>query len=199
MALGTTQQLPLKDKYNYSKEYIEDEIAVALGGRVSEDIFIGSVTTGAGNDFEKATEMAWNMVTSWGMSEKLGPLAYKTERNSMASIWDPQTGGQYSEDTAREIDKEVQSIVMKAKETAERILNNHKTTIHKVIDALYEKEVLGKEEFEALIKGQPIPTPRSVEAEATEEKEAAPGENETGVNPEPSKNAPPLGQPVSSS
>ncbi|MFZ5984512.1 MAG: ATP-dependent zinc metalloprotease FtsH [Acidobacteriota bacterium] len=157
MALGVTQQLPMDDKYNYSREYLEAEIAVMLGGRTAEEIFIGSVTTGAGNDFEKATEMAWKMVTAWGMSEKLGPLAYRGERTSIAAYWDAPTWGQYSADTAREIDEEVKRIVIEAKETAERILNEHKEAMGAVISALLDREVLDKEEFEALLRGETLP------------------------------------------
>ena len=162
MALGITQQLPMDDKYNYSKEYLEDEIAVMLGGRTAEELFIGSVTTGAGNDFEKATEMAWKMVTAWGMSDKLGPLAYRGERTSIAAYWDAPTWGQYSSETAREIDEEVKRIVLRAKERAEAILKEHRDKMESVILALLEREVLDKEEFEALLKGRPLPaTPPS--------------------------------------
>ncbi|MEW6758770.1 MAG: ATP-dependent zinc metalloprotease FtsH [Acidobacteriota bacterium] len=161
MALGVTQQLPMDDKYNYSREYLEAEIAVMLGGRTAEEIFIGSVTTGAGNDFEKATEMAWKMVTAWGMSEKLGPLAYRGERTSIAAYWDAPTWGQYSADTAREIDEEVKRIVIEAKETAERILNAHKDAMGAVIAALLDREVLDKEEFEALLRGETLPAARA--------------------------------------
>ncbi len=157
MALGVTQQLPMDDKYNYSREYLEAEIAVMLGGRTAEEIFLGSITTGAGNDFEKATEMAWKMVTSWGMSEKLGPLAYKSERNPMASFWDSPGWGQYSENTARDIDEEVKAIVLKAKETAKQIITEHKDKMEHVIAALLDREVLDKTEFEALLKGEPLP------------------------------------------
>jgi cell division protease FtsH len=157
MALGVTQQLPMDDKYNYTREYLEAEIAVMLGGRTAEEIFLGSITTGAGNDFEKATEMAWKMVTAWGMSDKMGPLAYKGERNPMSSFWDNPGWGQYSENTARQIDEEVKGIVLKAKETAKKIITEHKDKMEHVIAALLEREVLDKTEFEALLKGETLP------------------------------------------
>jgi cell division protease FtsH len=157
MALGVTQQLPMDDKYNYSKEYLEAEIAVMLGGRTAEELFIGAVTTGAGNDFEKATEMAWKMVTAWGMSDSMGPLAYRGERTSIAAYWDAPTWGQYSEETAREIDEEVKRIVLAAKETATRILSANRDKMESVIAALLEREVLDKEEFQALLRGETLP------------------------------------------
>jgi cell division protease FtsH len=183
MALGVTQQLPMDDKYNYSREYLEAEIAVMLGGRTAEEIFIGSVTTGAGNDFEKATEMAWKMVTSWGMSEKLGPLAYRGERTSIAAYWDAPTWGQYSADTAREIDEEVKRIVIEAKETAERILNAHKDSMGSVIAALLDREVLDKEEFEALLRGESLPSPQASDSTAPAEEGPARPAAETPSGP----------------
>jgi cell division protease FtsH len=157
MALGVTQQLPMDDKYNYSKEYLEAEIAVMLGGRTAEEIVIGSVTTGAGNDFEKATEMARNMVVAWGMSEKLGPLAYRTENNPFGAFWEAPGRGQYSEETAREIDEEVKRIVLGGKEKAQAILSGHRDHLTELITALLDREVLDKEEVEALLTGKPLP------------------------------------------
>jgi cell division protease FtsH len=157
MALGVTQQLPMDDKYNYSKEYLEAEIAVMLGGRTAEELVIGSVTTGAGNDFEKATEMARNMVVAWGMSDKLGPLAYRTESNPFGAFWEAPGRGQYSEETAREIDEEVKRIVLGGKEKAHAILSGHRDHLTELITALLDREVLDKEEVEALLTGKPLP------------------------------------------
>ena len=157
MALGLTQQLPMDDKYNYSKEYLEAEIAVMLGGRTAEEALLGSVTTGAGNDFEKATEMARNMVVAWGMSEKMGPLSYRAESNPFAAFWESGARGQYSEETAREIDQEVKSIVLTAQKQAREIITEHKEQMGRVIQALLDREVLDKEEFEALLRGEDLP------------------------------------------
>jgi cell division protease FtsH len=156
MALGLTQQLPMDDKYNYSKEYLEAEIAVMLGGRTAEELLLDSVTTGAGNDFEKATEMARNMVVAWGMSEKMGPLSYRSESQPFAAFWESGTRGQYSEETAREIDVEVKRIVLAARERAHQIISEHKEQMGRVIQALLDREVLDKEDFEALLKGEEL-------------------------------------------
>jgi cell division protease FtsH len=159
MALGVTQQLPVDDRYNYRKDFLEDEIAVMLGGRVAEEIFLGSVTTGAGNDFEKATEMARNMVVSWGMSDKMGPLSYRAERESFGP-WESSARGLYSEETAREIDEEVRRIVMEAYAKARVILEANKDSVEAVMVALREREVLDREDFLGIIKGQtPSPPP----------------------------------------
>jgi cell division protease FtsH len=156
MALGLTQQLPMDDKYNYSKEYLEAEIAVMLGGRTAEELLLDSVTTGAGNDFEKATEMARNMVVAWGMSDKMGPLSYRSESNPFGAFWEGSSRGQYSELTAREIDEEVKGIILAAQGRARQIISEHKEQMGRVIQALLDREVLDKEDFEALLKGEEL-------------------------------------------
>lgn len=172
MALGITQQLPMDDKYNYTKEYLQEEIAVMLGGRCAEELCAGKVTTGAGNDFEKATEMAWKMVTSWGMSDKLGPLSYKSERNPLASMWETQEWGHYSEETAREIDEEVKKVVLEAKTQAETILKDHREQLDRMVNALHEREVLDRVEFKALMEGKQLPEMNVESAEKVEQSAA---------------------------
>jgi len=183
MALGVTQQLPIDDRYNYSREYLEAEIAVMLGGRVAEELILGTITTGAGNDFEKATEMARNMVVSWGMSDKLGPLSYRTDRETWG-FWDGGGRGGYSEQTAREIDEEVKRIVLAGQEKARGILTEHRDKMAALIAALHDREVLDKEEVEALLKGEELPpkppasapteSPAPAEKAADEKTKAAP-------------------------
>ncbi len=175
MALGVTQQLPVDDRYNYSREYLEEEMAVLLGGRCAEEIFLGSVTTGAGNDLEKVAEMARNMVTVWGMSERLGPLSYKGERNPFGTFWEGGTSAQYSEETAREIDEEVKALVLAAKKRAETILGEHRDRMEVIVRTLLEREVLDRADFEALLKGEPLPLHAAAPpAEAEPSREAAP-------------------------
>ncbi len=186
MALGLTQQLPMDDKYNYSKEYLEAEIAVMLGGRTAEELLLGSVTTGAGNDFEKATEMARNMVVAWGMSEKMGPLSYRAESNPFAAFWESGARAMYSEETAREIDEEVKRIVLAAQEKAREIINAHKEQMGRVIHALLEREVLDKEDFESLLRGEEM-RDRTVEPPAgSAPEEAGLPEPARDVSPAPS-------------
>jgi cell division protease FtsH len=168
MALGITQQLPLDDRYNYSREYLEAEIAVMLGGRTAEELYKGSITTGAGNDFEKATEMAWKMVTAWGMSDKMGPLSYASERPQALPFWETTGRNQYSERTAQEIDEEVKKIVLKAQETAREILTQNKSRMEALIQALLDREVLDKEEFQTIMRGETLEDKPSPLASAAE-------------------------------
>jgi cell division protease FtsH len=189
MALGVTQQLPLDDRYNYSKQYLEAELAVLMGGRTAEEMFIGSITTGAGNDFEKASEIARNMVTSWGMSDKVGPLTFKGPSSPWLGNWDGTASETYSEETARAIDTEVKSLVVAAKETAQKILKEHRDKMETLVAALLEREVLDREEFVALLKGEPLP--EKVEAKPVEPTEPEPEKKEKKGRKKAEEPAPP--------
>jgi cell division protease FtsH len=180
MALGVTQQLPMDDRYNYSREYLEAEIAVMLGGRSAEELILGTVTTGAGNDFEKATEMARNMVASWGMSEKMGPLSYRADREPW-SFWEGAPRGGHSEETAREIDEEVKRFVLAGQEKAREILTEHRGQMDGLIAALHEREVLDKEDVEMLLRGEELPPrpPASAPEEAAAPAEKAEEKSKT--------------------
>jgi cell division protease FtsH len=177
MALGLTQQLPVDDRYNYSKNFLEAEIAVMLGGRVAEELFLESVTTGAGNDFEKATEIARNMVGAWGMSEKMGPLSYKAERDPWVPFWEASSKGQHSEETTREIDEEVKRIVLAAFARAKGILETRQEQLEVVVQALRDREVLDREEFISIMEGRALapqtPGPSAGVAPSAEVPEAA--------------------------
>ena len=111
MALGLTQQLPVDEKHNYSQEYLDDQIAILMGGRIAEEITNGSMTTGAGNDIERATELARRMVCEWGMSEAMGPLTFGKKEEQIFLGREIAQHQDYSEDTARQIDQEVKRIV----------------------------------------------------------------------------------------
>jgi len=175
MALGVTQQLPTDDRHNYSKEYLEDQMAVLLGGRCAEEIFLGSITTGAGNDLERVGELARNMVTVWGMSERLGPLAYRGDRSPFGALWEGGGAAQYSEQTAREIDEEVKLLVVAAKAKATELLGGHRDKMGAIVGTLLEREVLDRADFEALLKGEPLPLHvSSAAAEDTSGPAAAP-------------------------
>jgi cell division protease FtsH len=150
-ALGLTQQLPLEDKYTYSKEYIEAELAVMMGGRLAEEVCIGRITTGASNDFEKATEMAHRMVCEWGMSE-LGPLSFGRPEGEVFLGRDFARQPDYSEDTARKIDAEVTRIVNASYVRGKKIIVEHRTALEEIAKQLLEKESLDGEEIYALIK-----------------------------------------------
>jgi len=156
-ALGVTHYLPMDEKHTYSKEYIEAKIATLLGGRAAEKIIFGKLTTGAGNDIERATELARKMVCEWGMSEELGPLAYGKNEEEIFLGREITKKQNYSELTAEKIDHEVKRFVVSGMETAEKILNDNIDTLHKLANELLEREILDANEIEMIIKGEKLP------------------------------------------
>jgi len=156
MALGLTMQLPEDDKHTYTREYLEAMLAVLMGGRSAEEIFLGHITTGAGNDIERATEIARNMVCEWGMSE-LGPLAYGKKDEAIFLGREIAQHRDYSEDTAIQIDKEVKRIVNGGYENAKRLLSNNRETLERIAQALLEREVIDANEVKMLMEGRPLP------------------------------------------
>jgi cell division protease FtsH len=157
-ALGVTWYLPKDDRHNLSKEQAESSIAVALGGRIAEEIAFGRMTTGAGNDIEKATEIAHKMVCEWGMSEKLGPLAYGKKEESIFLGRDyAQRTQDYSEQTAQEIDQEVRAIVQRQYIRVKDLLTTSRETLKRLADSLIERETLDSEEIHAVLEGRELP------------------------------------------
>jgi cell division protease FtsH len=156
MALGLTMQLPEDDKHTYTREYLEAMLAVLMGGRSAEEIFLGHITTGAGNDIERATDLARNMVCEWGMSE-LGPLAYGKKDEAIFLGREITQHRDYSEDTAIQIDKEVKRIVHGGYENAKRLLSNNRDTLERIAQALLEREVIDANEVKMLMEGKPLP------------------------------------------
>src|SRR5712664_2880605 len=156
MALGLTMQLPIDDKHTYTREYLEAMLAVLMGGRSAEEIFLGHITTGAGNDIERATEIARNMVCEWGMSE-LGPLAYGKKEEAIFVGREIAQHRDYSEDTAIRIDQEVKKIVSAAYETARNILLGSREALERIAHALLEREVLDATEIKLLMEGKVLP------------------------------------------
>lgn len=155
LALGITQQLPLDDRYTYSKDYLEAQLSVLLAGRVAEQLFLKKTTTGAASDFEKATEIARKMVCQWGMSD-LGPLTFG-ERDDLIFLGrDLTTHKNFSEKTAELIDAEVKKIINRNFERSSELLEKNSKKLVKIAEALLEKEVLTSEEIEAIIKGKKI-------------------------------------------
>ena len=140
-ALGVTMQLPLEDKYTYRKAYVEGQIAILMGGRIAEELTQDDITTGAGNDIERATEMARRMVCEWGMSE-LGPLAYGSKDEPVFLGRDFAQRADYSEDTAIRIDREVNRIVDSAYARAKNILTEHREVLERLALELLEQESL---------------------------------------------------------
>jgi cell division protease FtsH len=156
MALGLTQQLPTDEKHNYSKGYLEDQIAILLGGRIAEEITMNSITTGAGNDLERATELARRMVCEWGMSEALGPLTFGKKEEQIFLGREIAQHQDYSEDTSVQIDKEVKRLVTLNYTRAEEVLKTHKDELVMIGDALLTHEVLDAEQVRRLASGQPL-------------------------------------------
>ncbi len=158
-ALGVTSYLPIDEKHTYSKEYLEAMITYALGGRAAEKIIFDHYTTGAGNDIEKATNIARKMVCEWGMSEKLGPLSYGAKEEEIFLGREIQRHRDYSERTAIEIDDEVRQLVGDAMNRAMKILNDNMDILHKLSKELLEREILDGEEIDKLINGEELPPP----------------------------------------
>ena len=150
-ALGLTQQLPIDEKHTYPKKYLLNNIAILLGGRAAEDLVFDEFTTGAGNDIERATDIARKMVCQWGMSDEIGPLSYGKREEQIFLGREFATHKDYSEDTAEKIDKEVTGIVTGNYEKAKKILTDNINTLHKLANVLLEKEVLNAEELDEII------------------------------------------------
>ena len=156
MALGVTMQLPIDDKHNYTKEYLETEIAILMGGRLAEELFLNQMSTGAGNDIERATELARKMVCEWGMST-LGPLTFGKKEEQIFLGREIAQHRDYSEDTAIKIDLEVRRLVDEGYNKAKDILAGSRETLTKIALALLEREVLDANEIKMLVDGQALP------------------------------------------
>jgi len=165
MALGLTQQLPLDDRYTYTKDYLEAQLSVLMAGRSAEMIFLGKTTTGAANDFEKSTEIARKMVCQWGMSD-LGPLTFG-ERDDLIFLGrDLAMNKNFSERTAEHIDEEVKKIIMRNYERTQRLIEENKDKLVRIAEALLEKEVLSSDEINLIVDGRMKPEPAEAHASA---------------------------------
>ena len=151
-ALGVTQQLPIDDRYTYSKDYLMKALSILLGGRAAEEIALKHTTTGAGNDLERATELARKMVTEWGMSEKLGPLTFGKKDEQIFIGREIAKHKDYSEKTAVDIDEEVKRIVIEAYDISKKLLTENQALLDALASALLEKETMDGAEIDALIQ-----------------------------------------------
>jgi cell division protease FtsH len=156
MALGLTQQLPIDEKHTYPKHYLEDRIAILLGGRIAEDKIFNEVTTGAGNDLERATDMARKMVCEWGMSDKLGPLTFGKKEEQIFLGKEIGQQRNYSESTAVEIDNEIRRIVDENCEKATKLLADNIETLKRIAENLLERETLDTEDLTAILNGEDL-------------------------------------------
>jgi cell division protease FtsH len=156
MALGLTMQLPTDDRHNYYKNYLDTQIAILMGGRLAEELFLNCMSTGAGNDIERATELARKMVCEWGMSE-LGPLTFGKKEEQIFLGREIAQHRDYSEATAIQIDEEVRKMVSAGYNTAKQILSDNRDTLTRIAQALIEREVLDAVEIKMLVEGRNLP------------------------------------------
>ena len=178
MALGVTVYLP-DDRHNYTREYLETRLATAFGGRVAEEIFLDQMSTGAGSDIETATDLARRMVCEYGMS-RLGPLTFGKKEEQIFLGREIAQHRDFSEETARQIDLEVHRLIDEAYQSAYGLLQEHQDAMHRIAQALLERETIDAEEVQMLIDGKELPPMRSVLASPSE-----PG----GGTPQPSATA----------
>ena len=150
-ALGVTMQLPTDDRHNYSKDYLYNQLAILMGGRVAEELVLKDMTTGAGNDLERATDLARKMVCEWGMSEKMGPLTFGKQNEQVFLGRELGSQRDFSEQIAMEIDQEVKRLVMENYERAKRLLTENMVTLKGLAQALLEKEVLDASDIDQII------------------------------------------------
>src|SRR5690348_305513 len=153
-ALGVTQQLPHEDRLNMTREFAQNQIAILMGGRVAEEIVFGQKTTGAGNDIERATELARSMVTEWGMSDEFGPLNFSAGKQEVFLGRDFSSSDRHSEDTAQRIDAEIRRMVTEQYTHAKDILTHHRKELEQIAEALLEYETLDGDDIDTLLRGE---------------------------------------------
>jgi len=152
-ALGITQQLPMDEKHTYPRRYLLNSIAILLGGRAAEELVLDDFTTGAGNDIERATDLARHMVCDWGMSP-MGPLSFGKKEEQIFLGRELAMHKDYSEETARKIDEEIARIVSEGYATAKNALSENLQTLHDLAEELIKREVLNAEDLDAIISGR---------------------------------------------
>src|SRR5881296_2796066 len=163
-ALGLTMQLPVDDRHSYSKEFLYNNLAILMGGRVAEELVFKQITTGAGNDIERATDLARKMVCEWGMSDELGPLTFGKKDEEIFLGREIATRRDYSEDIALKIDTEVKRLVTENYERAKRMLRENMAALKALAEALLEKEVLEAGEIDQIIQGALSQEPQGMSA-----------------------------------
>ncbi|HEX8893482.1 MAG TPA: ATP-dependent zinc metalloprotease FtsH [Terriglobales bacterium] len=168
MALGVTMQLPLDDKHTYTRDYLETRLAIMMGGRVAEELFLNTMTTGAGNDIEQASDLARKMVCEFGMSS-LGPITFGKKEEQIFLGREISQHRDFSEDTALKIDAEVRRFVDEGYQSAVNILSSNRDKLEKIAMALLEREVLDATEVQMIIEGKELPARIDPNAPATKD------------------------------
>ena len=161
MALGVTQQLPTDDKHNYSRDYLDDQIAILLGGRIAEELTQDDITTGAGNDLDRATDLSRKMVCEWGMSKKLGPLTFGKKEEQIFLGRDFSQQSDYSAETATQIDQEINGIVTRNYDRAREALEKHRSELDHIAEELLIREVLDADQVMRIARGEQLTEPVS--------------------------------------
>jgi cell division protease FtsH len=161
-ALGVTMFLPEEDRYSHSKEHLESNISSLFGGRIAEALIFGadSVTTGASNDIKRATDIARGMVTKWGLSDRLGPLAYGEEEEEVFLGRSVTQHKNVSDDTAHAIDEEIRAVIDKNYQRAEKILTERMDKLHMMAEALIKYETIDSDQIDAIMEGRTPPPPK---------------------------------------
>ena len=153
-ALGVTQQLPVDERHTHTREYLLDNLTVLMGGRAAEELVLKTITTGAGNDIDRATELARKMVCEWGMSEVIGPLTFGKKEEHPFLGRELAAPRDFSEETAKAIDQEVRRLVREAHQRAMQLLKDNIKTLHALASALLERETLSSEEVDEIVSGR---------------------------------------------
>jgi cell division protease FtsH len=192
MALGVTMQLPVEDKHNYSRDYLNDQIAILLGGRIAEEITMNGMTTGAGNDLDRSTELARKMVCEWGMSDAMGPLTFGKKEEQIFLGREIAQHQDYSEDTAIRIDHEIKRFVTTNYERARTALEEHKPALLRIAEELLTREVLDADQVKRIIAGEALEEhrPANVTPTHTEDGPKRAKERPSIVPPMPPLNKP---------
>jgi cell division protease FtsH len=180
-ALGLTQQLPIEDRMNVDREFALNQIAILMGGRAAEELSLGQRTTGAGNDIEVATDLARKMVCEWGMSDKLGPLAFGKKEQAIFLGREFAQHKDYSEQTAIDIDAEIKRIVTENYERVKKLIQSNLETLKRISEALLEYETLDGHEVDMLMAGKALtrPKPSAASPAVEAKKEAEPSAKTT--------------------
>jgi cell division protease FtsH len=182
-------QLPVEEKHNYSRDFLNDQMAMLMGGRIAEEITNGGLTTGAGNDIERATDLARRMVCEWGMSDEMGPLTFGKVQAEVFLGREISRPQEYSQETASRIDSEVKRFVLTNYDRARTLLIEYKSALLKIADELLAREVLDADQVQRLVKGLDI-------GEQAPAPGAAPGDQKRSEASDRPPIVPPIPKPI---